>query len=136
MLSDSFFSWDPFRELSRLQVDLNRAFAGANGPAFNVWTGQDSAVVTAELPGFSAEAFDVSVFGKTVTVKGERKPIELDGATAHRRERQTGSFVRAIELPFRIDSDRVDAKFERGVLQITLPRAEADKRRSIAINAN
>ena len=57
MLNDSFFSWDPFRELSRLQTDLNRAFAGANGPAFNVWTGQDGAVITAELPGFSAESF-------------------------------------------------------------------------------
>ncbi|HSI03397.1 MAG: Hsp20/alpha crystallin family protein [Myxococcota bacterium] len=136
MLNDSFFSWDPFRELSRLQTDLNRAFATANGPAFNVWTGQDGAVVTAELPGFSAESFDVSVFGKTITVRGERKPVELEGATTHRRERQTGSFVRAIELPFRIEADKVDAKFERGVLQITLPRAEADKRRSISINAN
>jgi HSP20 family protein len=136
MLNDSFFTWDPFRELSRLQTDLNRAFAGANGPAFNVWTGQDGAVITAELPGFSAESFDVTVFGKTLTVKGERKPFELEGATAHRRERQTGNFVRAIELPFRIEADKVDAKFERGVLQISLPRAEADKRRSIAINAN
>ena len=136
MLNDSFFSWDPFRELSRLQTDLNRAFATANGPAFNVWTGQDGAVITAELPGFSADSFDVSVFGKTITVKGERKPFELEGATAHRRERQTGTFVRAIELPFRIEADKVDAKFEHGVLRIALPRAEADKRRSIAINAN
>jgi HSP20 family protein len=136
MLSDSFFSWDPFRELSRFQADFNRALATVNGPAFNVWTGPDGAVVTAELPGFSADSFDVSVFGKTITVKGERKALELEGATAHRRERQTGTFVRAIELPFRIEADRVDAKFDRGVLQITLPRAEADKRRSIAINAN
>lgn len=136
MLSDSFFSWDPFRDLSRLQTDLNRAFQTANGPAFNVWTGTDGAVVTAELPGFAAESFDVSVFGKTLTVKGERKPFELEGATAHRRERQTGSFVRALELPFRIEADKVEAKFDRGVLQITLPRAEADKRRSISINAN
>ena len=90
-------------------------------------TGSDGAVITAELPGFAAESFDVSVFGKTVTVKGERKALELEGATAHRRERQVGSFVRAIELPFRIEADKVDAKYERGVLQITLPRAEADR---------
>ena len=136
MLTDSFFGWDPFRDLSRLQTDLNRAFVSANGPAFNVWTGADGAVITAELPGFSADSFDVSVFGKTVTVKGERKPVELEGATAHRRERQTGTFARAIELPFRIDSDKVEAKFVRGVLHIALPRSDADKRRTITINAN
>src|SRR5690349_19484588 len=101
MLSESFFSWDPFRELTRLQLDLNRAFATANGPGFNVWTGSDGATITAELPGFKADAFDVSVFGKTVTIKGRREPLEVHGATVHRQERLTGSFVRAIELPFR-----------------------------------
>lgn len=136
MLSETFFSWDPFRELARIQTDLNRAFATTNGPGFDVWTGNDGAVISAELPGFSADAFDISVFGKTVTVKGRREPLEVEGATVHRRERPSGGFVRAIELPFRIEADKVEAKYERGVLTLSLPRAEADKRRSIAVNTN
>lgn len=137
MLTETFFG--PFRELARLQNDVNRLFAQAGataGPSLNVWTNNDGAVVESELPGFKADSFDVSVFGKTLTIKAERKLLEIEGATAHRRERPIGSFVRAIELPFRIDSDKVEAKYERGVITINVPRAQSDKRRSITVNAN
>ncbi len=137
MFTETFFG--PFRELKRLKNDDNRLFAqsgGNEGPAFNVWTNNDGAVIESELPGFKADGIDLSVFGKTLTIKAERKAFDVEGATAHRRERAIGNFIRSVELPFRIDADNVEAKYERGVLTITVPRAEADKRRSITINAN
>jgi HSP20 family protein len=137
MLNDSFFApfraFDPLRELARLQAELGE---GTGSPAFNVWTGQDVTHVTAELPGFKPDALDISVFGKTLTVKAEREPTAIEGTTAHRRERAYGRFERTIELPFRADAEKVEAKYVGGVLTVVVPRADADKRRTITINAN
>lgn len=141
MLNDSFFApfraFDPLRELVRLQADVNRAFTeGTGSPAFNVWTGEDTVQVTAELPGFKADALDISVIGKTLTIKAEREASAIEGATAHRRERAHGRFERTIELPFRVDAEKVEATYVGGALTVVVPRAEADKRRVIAVNAN
>jgi HSP20 family protein len=104
-------------------------------PAMNVWTNENGAVVTAELPGVAPEDIDISVVNETLTVTGVRHPEEVEGATYHRRERSQGRFTRSFQLPFRIEGDRVEASFERGVLHIHLPRAEADKPKKIAIKA-
>lgn len=141
MLSDSFFgtfrAFDPLRELVRFQADVNRAIAeSAVSPAFNVWTGEHGAEISAELPGVKASAIDITVLGKTLTIRAGREPVVIDGATAHRRERGYGKFERTVELGFRIDADKVEAKYEHGVLTVSVPRAEADKRRTITINAN
>jgi HSP20 family protein len=110
--------------------------AGNKGPAFNVWTNDDGAIIESELPGFKADGIDLSVLAKTLTIRAERKPFDVEGAATHRRERAAGNFERSVELPFRIEADKVEAKYERGVLTITVPRAQADKRRTITINAN
>jgi HSP20 family protein len=133
--------------MARLQRDMNRLFAqmptGVAGdvaptfPAMNVWTDEDGAVVTAELPGVAPDDIDVSVVGDTVTLKGNRHPDELEeGDTYHRRERRYGAFTRAFQLPFHVEPDQVDANFRDGVLQISLPRAEEDKPKKIAVKAS
>jgi HSP20 family protein len=61
------------------------------------------------------------------------QPVE--GATYHRRERGQGTFTRSLQLPFLVEADKVDATFEKGVLHIFLPRAEADKPKKIAVKA-
>ena len=105
-------------------------------PAMNVLTDRDSAVVTAELPGVNLEDIDISVEEDTLTLSGDRQPDELDeGATYHRQERRYGTFLRTLRLPFRVEAEKVDATFKKGVLSISLPRAEADKPRRIAIKA-
>ena len=101
----------------------------------NVWTNEEGAVVTAELPGVAPEDIDISVINETLTVTGARQPEEVEGATYHRRERSQGKFTRSFELPFRIESDQVEASFENGVLHIALPRAEADKPKKITVKA-
>jgi HSP20 family protein len=74
------------------------------------------------------------VVGDTLTLSGTRRPDELqEGERYHRRERTSGHFSRTFQLPFRIEDKQVEAVFEKGVLHISLPRAEADKPKKIAV---
>jgi HSP20 family protein len=94
----------------------------------------DQAVVVTEIPGIEPSSVDISVVGKTLTLRGSRQPAELkEDESFHRSERWSGRFSRTVDLPFAIDANRVEAKFTKGVLSITLPRAEADKPRKIAV---
>ncbi|MBC7792278.1 MAG: Hsp20/alpha crystallin family protein [Clostridia bacterium] len=141
MLNDTLFgpfrAFDPLRELVRLQADASRASPEErDAPAFNVWARDNGAQIAAELPGFKADAINISVLGKTLTIEAERAPFEIEGATLHRRERGYGRFERRVELPFRIDAEKVEAKYVDGVLTVTASRAEADNRRTITVNAN
>lgn len=140
--NDRFIS--PWREMSRLQHEMNRLFydsfslaggrVGPTYPAMNVWTNQDSLTITAELPGVKSEDIDISVSGNSVTLSGTRQPDELkDGETFHRRERASGNFSRTFQLPFRVAADEVEASFKNGVLHLVLPQIEEDKPKKIAI---
>ncbi|GAB4577965.1 MAG: Hsp20/alpha crystallin family protein [Anaerolineales bacterium] len=132
-----------FSELDRLQREMNRLFertyaprlrSAPSFPAMNVWTNDDGAIITAELPGVSPEDIDISIIGETLTLTGERKPDLLEEEVRyHRQERGYGKFTRSLELPFRVDAAQVEASFDKGVLHITLPRLEADKPKKIAI---
>lgn len=129
-----------WQEMSRLQEEMNKLFSRASQPAatsfppINLWVSQESAVVTAEMPGVSSEDLDISVVGDTLTVQGSRKAQELGkGEGYHRRERGSGRFMRAIQLPFRAESDEVSASYRNGVLNVTIPRAHADRPRKVQI---
>jgi HSP20 family protein len=129
---------DPWRMLDR----LNRAATGVLAPStsafplINVWIDGDRALVISELPGVESKDVDISVAGKTVTLRGSRTTADVcKGECQHRHERWSGNFTRSFELPFVIDQEKVKAKFSKGVLQLALPRAEADKPRKIAIKA-
>jgi HSP20 family protein len=100
----------------------------------NVWANEEGLVVTAELPGIDSETLDISVVNNTLTLKGNRAPENLgEGEVYHRREREYGNFARAFQLPFDIEANAVEAVYDKGVLQITLPRAEADKPKKITV---
>ncbi len=147
MLSRGFWGQTtPWNEMERLRREMNRVFANLPAtsesrvtpgyPAMNVWTNENGAVVTAELPGIDPEALDIAVVENTLTLSGERKPIELgEGEVFHRRERGYGKFTRSFQLPFNVETGNVQAVYEKGVLHITLPRAEADKPRKITVKA-
>lgn len=144
MVWRSYDFGSPWREIERLQREMNRLFADvatdytprvAPGyPAMNIWTNEEGGVITAELPGLSPDDIDISVVGETLTLSGERKADKVgDDVRYHRQERGYGKFSRTIQLPFQVDADKVEAVFEKGVLHIALPRAEADKPRKIAV---
>lgn len=131
--------WD---EMDRLQREMNRLFEDfdhgmkplSGFPAMNVWMNEDGAVATAELPGVDVGDLDIRVVGQTLTLSGERKVENLPKeAVFHRRERSKGKFSRTLDLPFMVDSEKVQATLEKGILRILLPRAEQDKPRRISI---
>jgi len=128
-----------YRDLERLQGEMERVFQGlrrpfaSERPALNVWTNQDGALVTAELPGVDEADLDISVTGSNLTLRGERKAG--GDCEYHRQERDLGKFVRTVELPFQVDAGKVQAKLAKGILEVRLPRAEADKPRKIRITA-
>jgi len=130
--------------MERLRRDMNRLFEdretpyrrGRGFPAANVWMGEDDVMVTAELPGVNPDDVNISVHGETLTITGKRAPETLkEGERFHRRERSHGEFTRTMDLPFRVDADKVAADFKAGILSIRLPRAEADKPRKITVKA-
>lgn len=130
---------DPFDLMRQLQggLDASHAPATAGGfPAVNLWQGAESAAVTAELPGVEPDDIEISVKDNVLTLAGERKAPEAgEEIVWHRRERSFGRFSRVIQLPFRVDPNKVEARFENGVLQVELHRPEEEKPRRISIKA-
>jgi len=133
--------WNSAREMQRFQEQLDSLFASRSGsvytyPPVNVWVSDNDVIASAELPGMELENLDISVHGETLTIRGGRARQELkEGESFLRRERLVGSFSRTLQLPFRVDSEKVEAHFSRGVLTVKLPRAEADKPRKIAVKS-
>jgi len=142
---------DPFtgfrREMDRLFDDF------FSGRAMTSWPGDGSGVdlrfdvaetdkevkVTAELPGVDEKDVEVTLTDDLLTIKGEkRREQEKKEESYHMVERSYGSFARSLRLPFAVDQSKVDAKFKKGVLTITLPKpAEAQKSaKKIEIKAN
>jgi HSP20 family protein len=134
-----------WQEMDQLQREMNRLFdATSRGrvfnspsyPAINIWTNDDGQFITAEMPGVNPENLDIDVTGDALSISGERKQEEVGkDARYHRRERSFGTFSRTIQLPFMVDPDKVEASFQNGVLQINLPRAEADKPKKIQVKS-
>jgi HSP20 family protein len=129
-------------EMDRLQREMDRLFSGVslpfahNFPALNVWTSEQDAVITAEIPGVDPDELDISVVDEILTLSGSRTLERLEeGETYHRQEREHGRFARTVKLPFRVNAEKVGAVYERGVLKITLPRAEEDKPKKIKIKS-
>jgi len=137
--------WSTWGELDRLQREMNRLFeplsrssgrAPSEFPAVNIWTGEDTALLTAELPGVNPDKIEVTVKNDTVTIRGSRAVEALGKGEAYlRQERGAGAFVRSFALPFHVDGGKVTAQYRMGILQLTLPRAEEDKPKRITVNA-
>lgn len=141
--------WDPFRELSSIQNELNRLFGrtfGAEGgdelpaaswiPAVDVAESQDRFVITAELPGLGPEDVDISVENSVLRIQGERRFYqERKEDDFHRIERRFGSFARSITLPSTADPEGIQASFDAGVLTIEVPKREEAKPRKIEVKA-
>ena len=134
--------FDSFAEMRRMQSEMNRLFSGVgfatvrDFPPVNIWLGDNSVVVTAELPGVTRDDVTLNLQDDVLTLEGKREPRhQQEDGNWQRRERSYGSFSRAVQLPFRIDPDKVQARFNNGVLEVELERLEADRPKKIEIRA-
>ncbi len=139
--------WEPVRELSSLQNDMNRLFntffatpTAGNGavrrwiPAMDVVETDDHFVLKADLPGLSEDDVQIDVEDDVLTVSGERKAEHEDKREGYVRvERSYGAFRRSLTLPEGIDPEAVTASFDNGVLEVRIPKPEERKPRRVAI---
>lgn len=132
---------DPFADLRLLERQMNRLFRDVHGrgtdyPSLNYWSNENEACLEIEMPGVEHDDFELTVTDDVVTIAGERKdPFATEQSTAHRHERAFGKFSRTVQLPYSVDSDKVTARYQNGVLHVTLPRREETKSKRIAIKA-
>lgn len=142
--------WEPARELQSIQQEMNRLFGTffdappgeSNGgavrrwiPAMDLVEEDDHFVLRADLPGLSEEDVNVELEDNVLSISGERKSEHEDRKEGYYRiERASGSFSRSLTLPEGIDPERIQARFEKGVLEVRVPKPEQRKPRRVAIN--
>jgi HSP20 family protein len=130
--------WEPLRELGSLQNEMNRLLNGGTlrrwMPAMDLVESGDHFVLRADLPGMTEEDVKIELEDGTLTVSGERKAEHEDRDEGYYRvERAFGSFSRSLTLPKGVDADGVSASFDRGELEIRIPKPEERKPRRIEI---
>ena len=142
--------WEPLRELSSLQHEMNRLFntvfdapSSANGngnvarrwvPAMDLLETEEHFVLRADLPGMSEDDVKIELEDNVLTVSGERRSEAGDQQEGfYRVERSFGTFARSLTLPKGIDAEAVTASFDRGVLEVRVPKPEERKPRRISI---
>ena len=143
--------WDPSRELNSLQSEMNRLFTtffdaptqgGTNGGALRRWIPpmdlvetDDHFVLRADLPGLSEDDVSIEMEDNVLTISGERKAEHEDRKEGYYRvERASGTFARSLTLPEGVDADAVAATFDKGVLEVRIPKPEERKPRKVAIS--
>ena len=141
--------WEPLRELSSLQNEMNRLFntvfdtpvANTGNrrwvPAMDLVETKEDFVLRADLPGMTQEEVKIELEDNVLTVSGERKAEHEDREEGfYRLERAFGAFSRSLTLPKGVRAEAVTASFANGVLEIRIPKPEQPKPRKITISAN
>ncbi len=139
--------WRPFEEMERFMDEFMRGWPAwqrtpTEGmgmtwtPNIEMFDKQDNIVVRAELPGMKRDDINISVTGDTLTISGERKTeSSVKGEDYYRSELSYGKFSRSITLPTMVEADKINATYENGILEITLPKSEKVKPRKIQIKS-
>jgi HSP20 family protein len=135
---------DPFEALFALQRALDARFASdwmgrgtaASGsfPPINIFQKGDDFVAVVELPGIDKNGLEIEAKENTIRIRGRKTIAYGEEASVHRRERISGVFDRTISVPIRIEPNGIKAEYRDGMLALFIPRAEADKPRSIKVS--
>lgn len=142
--------WAPGRDLYPMHTEINRLFntlfdtatplapAAASprrfAPAMDIVEDEQEYVLRTDLPGLSESDVSLEILDGVLTISGERKSSQEENRSGYRRiERSTGSFSRSVTLPKGVDANAVTAQFEHGVLEIHVPKPEAQKPQAVQI---
>jgi Molecular chaperone (small heat shock protein) len=130
---------DPFREMDRIVQQLSGTSGTWSKPSvmpMDAYREGDDYVIAFDLPGVSTEAIDIDVERNMLTVKAERRPAaKADSVKVELSERPLGVFSRQIVLADTLDTERIQAEYDAGVLTLRIPIAERAKPRKISIGA-
>ncbi len=140
MLINRWMTTDPFKSLDQaLDHVFNDVLTPRPrrrvGPRLRFRDEGESFELAAPLPGVKEDDIELSVGEDFVTIKATREPTVPEGYEVRRRERTDLGFERTYRLPDRVDTSKVDAKLERGMLVVTLPKLAHAKTRTIAVRA-
>ncbi|BDI23788.1 Hsp20/alpha crystallin family protein [Herbiconiux sp. L3-i23] len=125
-------NFDPFRELDRVAGSLldNRS---PRVMPMDLYRDGDTYVLSADMPGIDPGSVDIDVDGQLLTIRAERTLTSGEGVKWIARERQSGSFLRQLNLGQGVDTERIAASYENGVLSVTIPVSEKAKPRKIEV---
>ncbi len=146
-------TFDPFREMEALRREIDRAFTNALSdsdrvsptaflparaarayPLLNVSEDKENVYVQALAPGLNPESLNLSLQKNTLSIAGDKPaPQGVNAEAFHRSERAAGKFARSIEVSADVDSNRITARYQNGLLTITLPKSEQARPRQIAV---
>ncbi len=145
--------WEPVRELNTIQGEMNRLFntffeastppgnGGTTGPtrrwipAMDLVESENEFVLRADLPGLSEGDVNIELEDNVLTISGQRKAEHEERKEGYYRvERASGSFSRSLTLPEGVDPEAVSAHFDKGVLEVRVPKPEQRKPRKVAIS--
>ena len=138
--------FDPLEELKRMQDRIER-FLGEMERRRGIFPGEfmdfpvdvidegDKIRIIAELPGFKKEDIEVNIENSYLVIKGERKEEKEEKGRGYiKQERRFGEMSRRVSIPHDIKMDEIKATYNNGVLEITIPKAEPSKRKTIKID--
>jgi HSP20 family protein len=131
---------DPFRELASffdnwaVPTGKDQLVAGTFVPPVDIYEDEHNLVLKLEIPGVNEEDLNVSLENSTLTIQGERKfEKEEKEDNFHRIERRYGSFTRTFRLPNTIDTEKVEASYDKGILKVSLAKRAEAKPKQIKI---
>ena len=132
-------------EIENFQQEMNRLFdlysperyfSVTNFPSINLFADSGHAIITAEIAGVEDKDLDIQIAGDTLMLSGSRQlEASEEQVRYHRQERDYGKFSRSIQLPFPVEANKIEASLEKGILVISLPRAESDKPKTISVKS-
>lgn len=138
---------NPVRDMVAFQSAVDRLFEDAfrslesttpdNVLAIDVHESESAYMLLANVPGIAPSDLEITVHDGVLSISGElRAPEAKEGIRVHIQERPFGKFTRTIKLPRTIDTDKVEARFEHGMLLVTLPKVADAQPRQISVKAN
>ena len=140
---------DSYGELDDLRTAVDQLFGNYTSrpgrmrlyrgvfPALNMTENEDTLYITAELPGINPKEIDISATANSIVLRGERKESSASKeVNYHQREREFGTFRRVIDLPTKIDTEKINASYKNGILTVALPKAEEVKPKQIQIKTS
>jgi HSP20 family protein len=126
-------TFDPFRQMDRLLTETLRGPATSVMP-MDLYRDGETFVARIDMPGVDPGSIDIDVEDRTLTIRAQRAPAEVEGAQWLSRERPTGTFARQLSLGTGLALDQISADYRDGVLTLTIPVAEEAKPRKISVS--